>query len=129
MNPTEVLALGQRLADRPDRSLPQLLRVLAGTCHDFILQLMKSPDIPGRFTGAGSLVASVVLEAGAGCALAPESSDPPSNGQVVAQGENYPTKAHVKRGIASVQRAAANARIEVLGRYSLACRPRRATMV
>ena len=33
-----------------DRALSQLPRVLRGTCHDFILRLMKSPDIPGRFT-------------------------------------------------------------------------------
>jgi uncharacterized protein YegP (UPF0339 family) len=36
------------------------------------------------------------------------------NGEIVAQGESYPTNAHVKRGIAAVQRAAADATIEDL---------------
>jgi uncharacterized protein YegP (UPF0339 family) len=36
------------------------------------------------------------------------------NGEIVAQGEDYPTKAHAKRGIAAVQRAAAGAEVEDL---------------
>src|SRR5689334_2967619 len=36
------------------------------------------------------------------------------NGEVVAQGESYPTKAHAKRGIAAVQRAAADAKVKDL---------------
>jgi uncharacterized protein YegP (UPF0339 family) len=36
------------------------------------------------------------------------------NGEIVAQGESYPTKAHAKRGIASVQRAATDAKIKDL---------------
>ena len=34
------------------------------------------------------------------------------NGEIVAAGESYPTKAHVKRGIRAVHRAAADAKIE-----------------
>jgi uncharacterized protein YegP (UPF0339 family) len=34
------------------------------------------------------------------------------NGEIVATGESYPTKAHVKRGIQAVQRAAADAKLE-----------------
>ena len=34
------------------------------------------------------------------------------NGEIVATGESYATKAHSKRGIEVVQRAAADARIE-----------------
>jgi uncharacterized protein YegP (UPF0339 family) len=34
------------------------------------------------------------------------------NGEIVATGESYPTKAHVKRGIQAVQRAAADAKVE-----------------
>ena len=34
------------------------------------------------------------------------------NGEIVASGESYPTKAHVKRGIEAVKRAAADAKIE-----------------
>ena len=34
------------------------------------------------------------------------------NGEIVATGESYPTKAGVKRGIQAVQRAAADAKIE-----------------
>ena len=34
------------------------------------------------------------------------------NGEIVASGQSYLTKAHVKRGIEAVQRAAAHARIE-----------------
>jgi uncharacterized protein YegP (UPF0339 family) len=33
------------------------------------------------------------------------------NGEIVATGEAYPTKAHVKRGIASMQKAAEGAEI------------------
>ena len=34
------------------------------------------------------------------------------NGEIVASGESYPTKALVKKGIAAVQRAAADAKVE-----------------
>ncbi len=33
------------------------------------------------------------------------------NGEVVAQGESYPTKAHARRGVQAVQRAAADAEV------------------
>lgn len=36
------------------------------------------------------------------------------NGEIVAQGESYPTKAHAKRGIQAVQRAADGAKVEDL---------------
>jgi len=36
------------------------------------------------------------------------------NGEIVAQGESYPTKAHAKRGVEAVQRAAAGAKVEDL---------------
>jgi uncharacterized protein YegP (UPF0339 family) len=36
------------------------------------------------------------------------------NGEIVASGEFYPTKAHAKRGIEAVQRAAAGAKVEDL---------------
>jgi uncharacterized protein YegP (UPF0339 family) len=36
------------------------------------------------------------------------------NGQVVAQGEAYPTKAHARRGAEAVQNAAAGATVEDL---------------
>ena len=34
------------------------------------------------------------------------------NGEIVASGESYPTKAGVRRGIQAVQRAAADAKID-----------------
>ena len=36
------------------------------------------------------------------------------NGEIVASGESYPTKAHAKRGIAAVLRAAAGAQVKDL---------------
>ena len=40
-----ILTLRYRLGHRPDRALAQHTGVLDGTCHEHILQLMKSPDI------------------------------------------------------------------------------------
>jgi uncharacterized protein len=34
------------------------------------------------------------------------------NGEIVASGESYPTKAGARRGVESVQRAAADAKVE-----------------
>ena len=59
------------LHHQPDRALPQLTGYLEGRAMDFILQRMKSPDIPGRFSSLVEL-SMVVVAVGVGLRWRPD---------------------------------------------------------